>query len=91
MERRLRGAEPVEAPEPLLAHLDQLRPVEVGKMAGDASLRQPQDRDHVADAELPTLQEMQDPEPGAIREGPEHPLDPGRRSLSQYMHASDYS
>ena len=78
MERRLRRTEPVEAPEPLLAHLDQPCPVEVGKVSGDSGLRHPQNRHDVAHAQLSVLQEMQDPEPRAVGERTEHPLDLGR-------------
>ena len=75
MEGGLRLAEPVEAPEPLLAYLDQPCPMEVAKVARNSRLRQLQNRHDVAHAHLSVLQEMQDSEPRTVREGAEHPLD----------------
>jgi len=75
MEGGFRRAEPIEGPEPLFADIDEPRPVKVAQVAGHARLRHLEDRHDVANAELSVLQEMKEPEPRAVGERAEHPLD----------------
>jgi len=60
MERGLRGMQGVEAPEPLLAHIDEPRAAEVVQVVGRLGLGHLQNRDDVADADLAVLEEVQD-------------------------------
>ena len=77
MERPRGGRQRVEAPEALLPAPDEPRAAEVGEVARRLGLGQAVDPDQVAHAELPALEEAQDPEPRGIREGAEEPVGNG--------------
>jgi len=72
MKRVPRSGERVEAPEPLLTHFHEPRSPEVSKVARGLRLRDPENVHDVADAELPTEEEVEDPDPRAIGTRPEH-------------------
>jgi len=90
VEGRLRRTELVEAPEPLLAHLNDPGSMKVVQVMGCLGLRHFQDGDDVADAQLAVLQEREDTEACPVREGPEHPVDPARGPGFNCNHVREY-
>ena len=62
-------------PQTALARRHQVGTPEIREMAGDGRLRQAKHLDDVADAHLPLLEQVKNPEPSAVRERSEHQVD----------------
>jgi len=66
---------PVVGELPLPRDLDETGSMEVAKMTRDGGLRDREDLDEVADAELPGDEQIQDANPGRVREAPEEEIE----------------
>ena len=78
MEPVARGLERVVLPEAALPHPDETRTTKISQVPGDGGLRSPEHRDQVPHADLAVvLEEVEDTQAGAIREGAEHPIHGG--------------
>jgi hypothetical protein len=67
--------EPVVGELPLPRDFDETGPMKVAKMTRDGGLRKREDLDQVADAELPGDEQIQDANPGRVRETPEEEIE----------------
>ena len=69
--RRRRGGERIDPPWPALCDGDQTMPAQVGEVAGDFRLRQPQHGLEVADAQRLLRQQVEEAKPGGVAQAAE--------------------
>jgi hypothetical protein len=71
----------IVAPRFVLPNMNQSRPPEISEVPRCRRLRHTENGDQVADAQLSVLQQVKDPEPGAVRERAEQPVNRQTRRL----------
>lgn len=62
----------VNVPEPVLSSNHKTCPSQVSEVPGGLGLRYPENIHNIPDTELPAEQQMEDAQPGPVRECPEH-------------------
>jgi hypothetical protein len=79
MNREIGVSKSVVRELPLPRHFDETGSMEVAKVTRDGGLREREELDEVADAELPSDQQIQDTNPGRVREAPKEKIEISNR------------
>jgi len=90
LKRCLSGRDSVMVPQTVLARTNQSSLAKIRQVPRRGGLRDLDDSDDVAHAKFATEQETQNPQAGAVREGPEHQVNLGFGFL-HYIRPGDYS